>query len=79
MGAVIKTDSLNQKMWNDVKNAVLGAVEALASKEIKPGPSAEEKEISHRLSLSSVESQMTEFRKPSVPPHTIPEFSHSAR
>ncbi len=62
MGAVIKTDSLNQKMWNDVKNAVLGAVEALASKEIKPGPSAEEKEISHSLSLSSVESQMTEYK-----------------
>ncbi len=62
MGAVIKTGSLNQKMWNDVKNAVLGAVEALASKEIKPGTSAEEKEISHRLSLSSVESQMTEYK-----------------
>lgn len=62
MGVVIKTGSLNQKMWNDVKNAVLGAVEALASKEIKPGTSAEEKEISHRLSLSSVESQMTEYK-----------------
>ncbi len=62
MEAVIKTGSLNQKMWNDVKNAVLGAVEALASKEIKPGTSAEEKEISHRLSLSSVESQMTEYK-----------------
>lgn len=62
MGSIIKTDSLNQKVWKDVKLAVLKTVEALASKEVEAGLTPEEKEISHRLLLSSIESQMTEYK-----------------
>lgn len=62
MVSIIKADSLNQKTWKDVQNAVYKTMEALTVKEIKPVVTPEENDISYRLSLSSIESQMTEYK-----------------